>query len=108
MPKLWISGDTNIKTMQLGQHELAIELIQTNSDLNDYENKYRIDLVKIPKAYINTETYHAILEQLLTNDLKHVGYEYVEQKQKQTKPFKTMYKTQVRGTLNILLHELAS
>lgn len=108
MSKLWISGDTNIKTMQLGQKDLIIELIQEYSSFKQDDGNYCIDLVKIPKAYINAETYHAILEQFLTNDLKHVGYEYIEQKQEQNKAFKTMYKTQVRGTLNLLLHELAS
>lgn len=107
MPKLWVSGDTNIKTMREEQNNIAIELIQEDRHLNQ-ENSYRIDLVKIPKSYINTETFHTVLDQLLTNDLKHVGYEYLEQKQRQSKSFKTMYKTQVRGTLNIFLHELAS
>lgn len=107
MPELWISGDTNIKTMREEQNNIAIELIQEDRHLNQ-ENSYRIDLVKIPKSYINAETFHTVLDQLLTNDLKYVGYEYSEEMQKQSKPFKTMYKTQVRGTLNILLHELAS
>jgi hypothetical protein len=108
MAKLWISGDTNIKSMKEEQNEIAIELIQEDRNLNEEDVEYRIDLVKIPKSYISRETFNTILDQLLTNDLKYVGYEYSEEMQKQSKPFKTMYKTQVRGTLNILLHELAS
>lgn len=108
MVKLWISGDTNIKSMKEEQNEIAIELIQEDRHLNEEDVEYRIDLVKIPKSYISRETFNTILEQLVTNDLKHVGYEYLEHKQKQKEPFKTMYKTQVRGTLNIFSHELAS
>ena len=102
----WKSGDTNVLSMTLYKDYLQVELIELK-DLAEMEADCYLDIVCIPSLYINKGTYPSLLEQLITNDLKNVGYEYNEH----VSPYhcntvKTMYKTQIRGSLNLLVNEL--
>lgn len=101
--KKWLSGDSNIYEMRMIDHYLIVDIVNLkNRDKTlDY---YYIDQVKIPINYIDSSHYDLVLEQLQTNDLKHVGYSYEPNVYKLKKPFKTMYHTQVKGTLTILVN----
>lgn len=98
----WLSGDSNIYQMQMTDEALVVEIINLKES-NEKLEKYYIDTVSIPLQFVDTSHYHVVLEQLQTNDLKHVGYNYEENTQQLTEPFKTMYHTQVKGTLNIFI-----
>lgn len=102
----WKSGDTNVLSMTLKKDYLQVELIELN-EIDEIEADCYLDVVRIPNAYINKGTYQTLLEQLISNDLKNVGYEYSEHVSPyHCKTVKTMFKTQIRGSLNLLLNEL--
>ncbi|MFW3619496.1 hypothetical protein [Staphylococcus caprae] len=98
----WLSGDSNIYQMQMTKDALVVEIVNLKES-DESLDKYYIDKVRIPLEFLNASHYHVVLEQLQTNDLKHVGYRYEENAYKLTEPFKTMYHTQVKGTMNIFI-----
>ena len=102
----WISGDTNIYNMDTTENELIVEIVSLKNADESLDN-YHIDTVKIPINYIDSSHHHVLLEQLQTNDLKHVGYSYESNSYQLNEPFKTMYRTQVKGTLNIFIKNRA-
>lgn len=102
------TGNTQIITMDLMDHTLNVELLHEpmNDVLNNEADIYHVDMVKIPITFIKPETKSVLYEQLITNDLKHVGYDYQACTEALTTQPHTMYHTQVKGTLSIILKEL--
>ncbi|HEF3530765.1 TPA: hypothetical protein R9118_001658, partial [Campylobacter jejuni] len=72
------TGNTQIITMDLTDHTLNVKLLHEpmNDVLNNEADIYHVDMVKIPITFIKPETKSVLYEQLITNDLKHVGYDY--------------------------------
>lgn len=98
----WLSGDSNIYQMNLTDDYMVVDIVNLSPNCEDD----CVDVVKIPIDFINDDSYHVVLEQLQTNDLKHVGYLYEPCYYKLNEPFKTMYHTQVRGTLSIFIKNI--
>lgn len=101
------TGNTQIITMDLTDHTLNVKLLHEpmNDVLNNEADIYHVDMVKIPITFIKPETKSVLYEQLITNDLKHVGYDYQACTEALTTQPHTMYHTQVKGTLSIILKE---
>lgn len=93
-------GRTNIKSIEVLHECIKVEV------LNEREKETFIDYVEIPKVYINDKTLPVIIEQIISNDLKNVGYRYTEFAEKVGESFKTIPKTQVLGTMQLILNEI--
>lgn len=102
----WLSGDSSIFKMEQESKAIKIQVINPPEKAASTSRSYYIDTVYIPHTYVNRDNYNVILEQLLTNDLQHVGYTYQKRTSVVKSDFKTLYKTQVRGTLSIFLKVL--
>lgn len=94
-------GVTNIKTIRALKEYIKIELV------NPSKAELFIDCVEIPNIFITNETLPVIIEQMLSNDLKNVGYRYIEHVKKEVNNFKTMPKTQIAGTMKLILNEIS-
>ena len=102
----WLSGDSSIFKMEQESNAIQIQVINPPEKAASIYQHYYIDTVYIPHIYINHDNYDVILDQLLTNDLQHVGYTYQKRTSVVENDFKTLYKTQVRGTLSTFLKAL--
>lgn len=110
MNSIWLGGKTNVKTIRVNKELLIIELIHEDcSERNQQEAVYYLDVVKVPRIYINEDTFGVMYEQLITNDMKNVGYDYNENFcEVQEETFKTMNPLQIKGTLELLIKEKQS
>lgn len=96
-----IDGVTNIKTIRTLEGYIKIELVNLS------KSESFIDCVEIPNIFITNETLPVIIEQMLSNDLKNVGYRYTEHVKKEVNNFKTMPQTQIVGTMKLILNEIS-
>lgn len=93
-------GRTNIKSIKVLNEHIKLEV------LNEYSKETYIDYVEIPKSYMTDKTLPVVIEQLISNDLKNVGYRYIEFAKIAKEPFKTIPKTQIVGTMKLILNEI--
>lgn len=94
-------GRTNIKSINVLNEYIKLEVIHPSS------TETYIDYVEIPREYVTDKTLPVLIEQFISNDLKNVGYRYIEFAEKVVEPFKTIPKTQIIGTMKLILNEIS-
>lgn len=96
-----LNGRTNIKSIEVLDRYIKIDV------LNESKSSEFIDCVEIPNEYITDKTLPVIIEQFISNDLKNVGYTYTEFAERNKEPFQTLPKTQIVGTMKLILNEIS-
>lgn len=104
MEKYMLNRKTNIISMKSYDNGLLVNVIHENENSIQI---YQIDTVSIDLKHLKKENSEIIIDQLISNDLKNVGYRYCENTCdiNEIEHKKTMYSLQVRGTIELLINE---